>query len=91
MQPAFYRLLLVVTVYLLLWLAVGYQRNVRRLPAAAQATYRLSYLLLANFVCYTFSRGVHLQFFVWISFSLPFLCFEYVSVIVVVFLAFRAE
>jgi len=29
--------------------------------------------VVPNFICYTFSRGIHIQFLLWISFSLPYL------------------
>ena len=29
--------------------------------------------IIPNFICYTFSRGVHIQFILWINFSLPYL------------------
>lgn len=29
--------------------------------------------MIPNFICYTFSRGIHIQFLLWISFSLPYL------------------
>lgn len=29
--------------------------------------------LVPNFICYTFSRGIHIQFILWVSFSLPYL------------------
>ncbi len=29
--------------------------------------------IVPNFICYTFSRGVHIQFLLWINYSLPYL------------------
>ena len=84
-SPIFYKFLLLLTLFFLAALyyplvirALRQSKASRSTSNNSQITFSAMELFLqtfvaTNFVCYVFTRGIHMQFFLWISWSIPYL------------------
>ena len=73
-SPAFGKLLLLATVAgLAIFFPLLVAAALRGGSARRQRELRLLAFVGPNVICYAFSRGVHLQFLLWVAYSLPYL------------------